>query len=65
MKKFLKVIWTIEHPMGEIWLFLIGATILFIFGFIDIETLLDSVIPISLFAILILSIFLISYKWRM
>ncbi|MBP9836773.1 MAG: hypothetical protein KBC78_02985 [Candidatus Pacebacteria bacterium] len=64
MKKFLKVIWTIEHPMGEIWFFLTGAILLFVFGFIDFETLLDSVIPISLFAILILAIFLVSYKWQ-
>ncbi len=64
MKNFLKIIWTIEHPMGEIWFFLIGTTLLFVFGFIDFETLLDSVIPISLFAILTLVLFIVSYKWR-
>lgn len=64
MKKFLKLIWTIESPMGEIWIFIIGSIILFAFGFINFETVLSSIIPATLFAVFILSIFGLSCMWR-
>ena len=64
MKKFLKLIWTIEHPMGEIWAFIIGSIVLFAFGFLNLNTALSFIIPATLFAVFILSISGLSYMWK-
>lgn len=34
MKNFFKLFLTLEQPMGEIWLTIVGAAILFAFGFL-------------------------------
>lgn len=64
MKKYLKLILTIEHPMGEIWLFLIGSVILFALRIISFDTAMSFIIPIGIFTILIILISCATFFWK-
>jgi len=64
MKKFLKNLSIlITQPLfGEVWLVFIGATLLFIFGVIDFNTLKEWLVVAFVFGVfLIISVFIIMF----
>lgn len=64
MKKFFKLFLTLEHPIGEMWLTIVVAVILYALGFFDFGTLWELVVIALLFGLVLMLIFFISYKWR-
>jgi len=64
MKKFLKLIWTLEHPFGEIWVVVFGSVILFTLGFFDLETALSFIITAVIFAVFVLAVYFLVKMWK-